>query len=289
MDEATHKKNFKPINIKDLFMDKNPKVGRLIPGFIYRFLSRILRIDFMNDPILYNHGYKKDVDFARASIEAFNVTLDVKGREGLPGEGRFIFVANHPLGGFDGMMIISELSRNYPDLKVLVNDLLTNVKNMDGIFVPINKHGAQATDNVRRINAIFESDLQVMTFPAGLVSRRKKGVIRDTTWQKSIITKARQTKRDIIPIHVSGRCSNFFYNLANLRKFLGIKANLEMFFLPNESYKHRNKHFVITFGKPIPFSTFDKRHSPVEWAALVKDYTYTLAEKPEGVFSEIKS
>jgi len=287
MDEATHKKNFKPISIKDLFMDKNPKVGRWIPGFVYRFLSRILRIDFMNDPILYNHGYKKDVEFSRASIEAFNVTLEVKGREHLPPEGRFIFVANHPLGGFDGMMIISELSRNYPNIKVLVNDLLTNIKNMDGIFVPINKHGAQATENVRRINAIFESDQQVMTFPAGLVSRRKKGVIRDAEWQKSIITKARGTKRDIIPIHVTGRCSNFFYNLANLRKFLGIKTNLEMFFLPNESYKHRNKHFVITFGKPIPYSTFDRRYTPVEWAALVKDYTYSLAENPEVEFNDI--
>jgi len=284
MIEATHKKNFNPIKIRDLFMDKNPRLARWIPGFIYRLLSRILRIDFMNDPILYNHGYKKDVEFARASIEAFNVSLEVHGRDHLPGEGRYIFVSNHPLGGFDGMMIISELSRNFSHLKVLVNDLLTNVKNMDGIFVPINKHGAQAVENVRRINAIFESDQQVMSFPAGLVSRRKKGVIRDESWHKSFITKARQTRRDIIPIHVSGRCSNFFYTLANTRKFLGIKANLEMFFLPNESYKHRNKHFVITFGKPIPYQIFDQRFAPVQWAAHVQHYTYSLEENPEGAF-----
>jgi len=287
MDEATHKLNFKPVNLRDLFMTKNPKVGRWIPGFVYRFLSRMLRIDFMNDPILYNHGYKKNVDFARASIEAFDVTMEVIGREHLPQDGRFIFVSNHPLGGFDGMMIISEISRSFPNLKVLANDILCQIENMDGIFVPINKHGAQATENVRRINAMFESDVQVMSFPAGLVSRRNKGVIRDVKWQKSIITKARQTKRDIIPMHVSGRCSNFFYNLANLRKFLKIKVNLEMFFLPNESYKHRNKHFVITFGKPIPYQTFDKRFTPVQWAARVKDYSYTLAESPEGVFSDI--
>lgn len=289
MDEATHKKNFKPINIRDLFMDKNPALARWIPGFIYRFLSRILRIDFMNDPILYHHGYKKNVDFARASIEAFNVSLEVKGRENLPLGGRYIFVANHPLGGFDGMMIISELSRTYPHLKVLVNDLLTNVKNMDGIFVPINKHGAQAIENVRRINAIFESDEQVMTFPAGLVSRRRKGVIRDPEWQKSIITKAKQTKRDLVPLHVSGRCSNFFYNLANARRILGIKTNIEMFFLPNESYKHRNKHFVITFGKAIPYETFDSRFSPKEWASLVQAYTYSLEDNNQLAFNYINS
>jgi len=253
MDEATHKKNFKPINIRDLFMDKNPSLARWIPGFVYRFLSRMLRVDFMNDLILYHHGYKKNVDFARASIEVFDVSLEVIGENKLPEEGRFIFVAN--------------------------------VKNMDGIFVPINKHGSQAIENVRRINAIFESDVQVMSFPAGLVSRRRKGVIRDTEWQKSIITKAKQSNRDVVPLHVSGRCSNFFYNLANLRRLLGIKANLEMFFLPNESYKHRNEHFVITFGKPIPRETFDKRFTPLEWAQKVKDHVYSIAKDPEKEFS----
>ena len=288
MDEATHRKNFKPIVLKDIFRDKNPAVARWIPGFVFRLLSRMLAIDFFNDSILYNHGNKKDVEFARATFEAFNVTLEVVGRENLPAEGRFIFVSNHPLGGFDGMMIISELCRNYPRLKVLVNDLLTNVKNMDGIFVPINKHGAQAMDNVRRINAIFNSDEQVMSFPAGLVSRRRRGVIRDGEWQKSIITKARQSKRDIVPIHVSGRNSNFFYNLANIRKFLRIKANLEMLFLPKESYLHRNKHFVITFGKPIPYETFDKQFSPLGWAQHVKEHVYVIAEDPRRVFNFLK-
>ncbi len=288
MDEATHKKNFKPIVLKDLFLEKSPSAARWIPGFVFRLLSKMLRIDFMNDPILYNHGYKKDVDFARASIDAFNVTLEVVGRENLKKEGRFVFASNHPLGGFDGMMIISELSKTYPHLKVLVNDLLTKVKNMDGIFVPINKHGAQAMENVRRINAIFESDEQVMSFPAGLVSRRKKGVIRDPDWQKSFITKARQSKRDIVPIHVSGRNSNFFYNLSNIRKFFGIKTNLEMFFLPNESYKHRNKHFVITFGKFIPSETFDNRFNDKEWARLVKDHVYAIAGDPQKEFETIQ-
>ena len=279
MDEATHKKNFKPVILKDLFMDKNPRLGRWIPGFIYRFLSRILRIDFMNDPILYNHGYKKDVEFARASIEAFNVSLEVKGREHLPGEGRYIFVSNHPLGGFDGMMIISELSRTYPKLKVLVNDLLTNVKNMDGIFVPINKHGTQAMDNVRRINKIFESDEQVLSFPSGLVSRRKRGVIRDEPWQKNFISKAKQSKRDVVPIHVTGRCSNFFYNLANVRVALGIRSNFEMVYLPSKMFKQSGKEINITFGRPISWKSIsDSGFTIQEWSDKLCDLVYKLGE-----------
>jgi len=267
-------------------MDKNPSLARWIPGFVYRFLSHILRIDFMNT-ILYHHGYKKDAEFARSSLEVFNVSMEIAGKENLPAGGRYIFTSNHPLGGFDGVMIICELDRVYSRLKVLVNDLLMNVRNMDGLFVPINKHGAQAMDNVRRINALFESDAQILTFPAGLVSRRRKGVIRDVEWQKNFITKAIQTRRDVVPIHVTGRCSNFFYNLSTIRKFLGIKTNLEMFFLPNETYKHRNKHFVITFGKPIPYQVFDGRFTPKQWAALVKDHVYSLPENPRRSFSYI--
>jgi putative hemolysin len=284
MDEATHKKNFKPVDLRDLFMDKNPSLARWIPGFVFRILSRVLRIDFMNR-ILYHHGYKKNAEFARASAGVFNVSVEVMGKENLPEAGRFVFVANHPLGGFDGILIINELCEKYRELKVLVNDLLMNVRNMEGIFIPINKHGAQAKENIQRINAVFESDLQIMTFPAGLVSRRKKGVIRDTEWQKSFVVKAVQSRRDILPIHVTGRCSNFFYTLANLRKFLGIKANLEMFFLPNETYKHRNKHFVITFGKPIPYTTFDSRFTPVEWAAKLREFVYRLADDPSAVLN----
>ena len=289
MDEATHKKNYKPITLRDMFMDKNPRLGRWIPRFVFSALSRMLRIDFFNYPLLYNHGYKKDIEFAKASKETFNVSVDVRGREHLDKSGRFIFASNHPLGGFDGMMIMVEVGSVYPKLKVLVNDLLAKVNNMDGSFVPVNKHGAQAIDNVRRLNAIFESDDQVMTFPAGLVSRRTKGLVRDPEWQKSIIVKAKSSKREIIPTHVSGSCSNFFYNLSNFRKFLGIKANLEMFFLPNETYKHQNKHYTLTFGKPIPYETFDKRFTPLEWAQLVKDHVYIIAEDPEREFSYIKN
>jgi putative hemolysin len=288
MDEATYKATFKPVNIRDLFMDKNPSVGRWIPGFLYRLMSKVLRIDFMN-MILYEHGFKKDVDFARASIEVFRVTLEVRGRENLPREGRFIFVSNHPLGGFDGMMLLSELHGTYDRIKVLVNDLLMHVKNMDGVFVPINKHGSQVTEHVRRINELFQSDQQILSFPAGLVSRRRKGVIRDVQWHKSFITKARQTRRDIVPIHVSGRNSNFFYIFANIRKFLGIKTNLEMFFLPNETYRHRNKHFVITIGKPVPWQTFDRRFQALEWAQLVKDHVYKLSNDPGSRFAGMKN
>ncbi len=173
-------------------------------------------------------------------------------------------------------MLLTVLQKKYKNLKVLVNDILMNIRTMDGIFVPINKHGKQSTEAVRQIDDIFKSDYQVLTFPAGLVSRKHHGVIRDPEWKKNFITKAVRSKRDIVPIHVSGRCTNFFYFMANLRKFLRIKSNLEMMLLPDETYRHRNEHIMITIGYPVKWQTFDNRFSPAEWAAKMQDYVYTL-------------
>lgn len=285
MENANRNKDFKPVNIREIFRSKSPGMARWIPGFIYRYLHNALVLDQINE-ILEQHGHKKDFDFAAAAIDMFNVEVSVVGKENLPEDGRNIFVANHPLGGFDGVMLIHELGQQYDrKVKVLVNDILMSAKNMHGVFVPINKHGVQMTENVKRIDRIFQSDDQVMTFPAGLVSRRKKGVIRDPEWKKSFITKAVQHKRNVVPIHITGRCSNFFYNLANLRKKLGIKANLEMFYLPSETFKHKGGHYLITIGKPIDFRTFDKRYKPATWAEKVKQYTYELAQDPNATFT----
>ncbi|MEX0987909.1 MAG: 1-acyl-sn-glycerol-3-phosphate acyltransferase [Bacteroidales bacterium] len=284
MTDDNTNKAYKPIDIKQLFREKNPRMARLIPGFIYRYLHKALVLDEINE-ILRLHGHKKNFEFADAVVGLFNVTVELAGEENLPSGGPFIFVANHPLGGFDGILLIQQIGERYDrKYRVLVNDILLNIKNMDGIFVPINKHGTQAMENVRLIEEIFKSDQHVMTFPSGLVSRRIKGVIKDTEWMKSFVSKAVTHKRDVVPIHITGRCSNFFYNVARLRTFLGIKANLEMFYLPRETFRHKNSHYKITIGKPISYKNFDKRHKPAEWTAQVKEHCYTLADDPNSTF-----
>jgi 1-acyl-sn-glycerol-3-phosphate acyltransferase len=263
------------IDIKEVFRSKNPKLARLIPGFIYRYLKRIIHEDFINY-FLGKHGHKHDMDFVDAAIEEFNVTIEVIGEENLPKDGKFIFVSNHPLGGFDGLVIMKVIRRHYSSFKFLVNDILMNLKNLHGLFIPINKHGKQGTESARTIDATFRSDAQVLTFPAGLVSRKIKGQIVDLVWHKNFVAKAVQYQRDVIPIHMSGNNTNFFYRLANLRKALGIKANIEMLYLVDETYKHRNKHLLVRFGKPIPWQTFDKTKTPTEWAKWVKEKVYQL-------------
>jgi putative hemolysin len=173
-------------------------------------------------------------------------------------------------------VFISELSKHYREIKFPVNDILTNIKNLSGIFLPVNKHGTQARDVARQIEGAYASDCQILYFPAGLCSRKKRGVIRDLQWQKSFITKSVQHKRDIVPAFFSGRNSDFFYNLANFRKLTGLKANIEMLYLADEMFRQKGKEIDLVFGKSIPWETFDRTRSALEWAEWVKSKSYAL-------------
>ena len=78
-----------------------------------------------------------------------------------------------------------------------------------------------------------------------------------------------------MPIHFGGQNSNFFYRLANFSdRFLPF--NLAMMFLVDEMYKNVHKTFRVSFGKPIPWQTFDRSKTPAEWAQWVQDQVYKL-------------
>jgi len=266
------------VDVKKVFHQKNPRLAPLIPGFVYRFIKNIVHEDYINE-FLRKHGHKQGLEFIEAIIADFNVTTEIIGEENLPLQGRFIFAGNHPLGGFDGMVLMHFLGKKYPEVKFLVNDILMNLRNLEPLFVPINKHGPHGRDAARKMDEAMRSEAQILTFPSGLVSRRIKGKIEDLPWKKNFIQKAVQYQRDVIPFHFSGRNTSHFYFLANLRKFLGIKSNLEMFLLPDETYRHRNKKLTLIFGKPIPWRTFDHTKSPQEWATWVRNIVYSLPAK----------
>lgn len=275
MSNSEKLKRIQPIDIKSVFSKKSPRFARFIPGFIFRYLKRIIHEEDVNS-FLEKYGDRYNLDFIEAAIKDFNVTIRIEGAEILNQDGRFIFVANHPLGGFDGLVLMKILSEYYEGYKFLVNDILMNLVNIQDLFVPINKHGKQGVEAAKKIEEAYSSDNQILTFPAGLVSRKIKGQIVDLPWQKNFIMKAIKYKRDVIPVHISGRNTAFFYRLANLRKFFGIKANIEMLYLADETFKHRNKELVVKFGKPISWKTFDKSRRPLEWAKWVKEQVYAL-------------
>lgn len=260
-------------------MAKVPNYGKFIPGFVYRWLAHIIRQDVFNRILSENHG-KYGHDFATGALSTLGMRLEVRGLENILSEGRFVFASNHPLGGLDGIALISVLGNRFAgNVKCIVNDLLMAVKPMENVFLPINKHGRQSRSSADAIEKAYASDCQMIMFPAGLCSRKgKDGVVRDLEWQKSFIVKSITSKRDIIPVYFGGLNSKFFYNFAKLRLRLGIKFNIEMVQLPAELVKGAGKTLTITFGKPIRYTTFDNSKTPKEWAAEVKSLVYRMAD-----------
>lgn len=270
----------KAIDIKKVFFSKNQKLANRIPGFVFKYLRKITHENLLNE-IVRDHGHLKGFDFSVALLKMFNIAIIKKGEENIPESGRFIFASNHPLGGLDGHILMFLVGERFSSYKFLVNDILMKLKNMSNVFIPVNKHGRQGAELAIQLDDAFKSDTQILTFPAGIVSRRIKGEITDLDWKKMFINKSKQYKRDIIPVHISGRNSEFFYRLYKFRKIFGIKANIEMLYLINESYKNRDKTFTVTFGEPISYKTFDSSKRPAVWADWVKNKVYLLPDKQE--------
>ena len=261
------------IDVDKILRTKAPKHYKYIPKFVISYLKKIVHQDEIN--VFLNESKDKlGVDFLEACMDFLDAKVDVKGIENLPKDGLYTFVSNHPLGGQDGVALGYVLGKHYEGkVKYLVNDLLMNLRGLlPFAYLLINRQAGKGLpeDGGSRI----QSDDQLIMFPAGLCSRRQNGVIRDLEWKKTFVVKSIQAKHDVIPVHFGGRNSDFFYNLANVCKALGIKFNIAMLYLADEMFKNRHKTFTVTFGKPIPWQTFDKSKTPAQWAEYVKDIVY---------------
>lgn len=264
------------LDIDKIVRSKAGDKVKYIPRFVISYLKKILHQEEINEFLKKEQG-RMGVDFLSDCMKFLDTTLQVEGVENLPADGLCTFVSNHPLGGQDGVALGYLLGSHYNGkIKYLVNDLLMNLHGLAPLCIPINKTGSQAKDFPLMVEKGFKSDNHIIMFPAGLCSRRQKGVIRDLEWKKTFIVKSVQTRRDVVPVHFEGRNSDFFYNLADLCKMLGIKFNVAMLYLADEMFKNRHKSFRVTIGKPIAWQTFDKSKTPYQWAQYVKEIVYNL-------------
>lgn len=288
------------IDIEALFASKNSALLKIIPRFVISYLKKITHQEAVNGYI-YRNRDKSGLPFVNAILKEFGVGVDVVDGRGqatpvrsagnhpdmyhewlseiIRPTGRYIVAANHPLGGLDGMALMHALGKVREDIVFPVNDLLLYVPGLRPLFIPINKHGRNS-ENARLIDETFASDKTVLYFPAGLCSRKQKGqVICDLEWKTTFIKKARKYHRDIVPVYVAGRNSDWFYNLSRWRKRLGIKANIEMLYLVDEMVKQLGNTITFVVGDPLPWSSFDRSKTDIEWAAMVKESVYELGRR----------
>ena len=269
----------KTIDIDKILASKMGDKAKFVPKFLVRWLKRIIHEDEVNR-FLWKSRDKSGTEWLTECVRYLDMDIKIEGIENLPdkNDGKlYTFVSNHPLGGQDGVALGSIIGKHYDgNFRYLVNDLLLNLPGLAPVSIGINKTGKQSRDFPRMVEAGFQSNNHMLMFPAGLNSRKINGVIHDLPWKKTFISKSVEYQRDVVPIYFSGRNSERFYRIANWQKKLGLKINIAMLFLVDEMYRNVHKSFTVKIGKPIPWQTFDKSKTPMEWAKFVEDKVYEL-------------
>ena len=266
--------NKKFIDIQKLLKNKAPKLYKWLPGFVISLFKKLLHENDINACML---ALKDDtgLEFNSKVIDWMGVKVEAVNSHFIPKTGSIVIAANHPLGGLDGLALTKTVGAVRPDVRFFVNDILKSIKNYGELFVAVNKLGSSSASSLRVMEEVFRTECALLFFPAGMVSRKQKGIIRDLQWKKSFVTQAIDHKRMIQPVFIEGQNSNFFYNFAIWRKRLGIKANIEMLFLPDEMFNPRTKIIKIHFSKPFDSSLLDDCKSHKQWAAFIYEYIYS--------------
>ncbi len=277
-------KNEKFIDIEKVLKEKAYKLYKWLPRFAINWLKKKLHEEDINKTmVILKDDY--GLEFNRKGLIQLGAKVESLNSELVPKTGSVVIVSNHPLGGLDGMALIKAVGDIRPDVRFLVNDVLKSIKNYGEIYVAVNKLGATSAKYLRVIEEVFREESALLIFPAGLVSRKQNGLVRDLEWKKSFVTQAVDHGRMIQPVFIEGENSKFFYNFAMWRKRLGIKVNIEMLFLPDEMFKARKETIKIHFSKPFDSVLLDKSKSDRQWSKLLYQYIYSK-EFMQGVSFE---
>lgn len=255
-----------------------PEMAAKIPGFVKRFLKKRLHFKEINDCIMKADHYA-GAGFFDEALNYIGITYRTRGEENIDVSKKYIFVCNHPLGGPEALIIGSVFTRIYGDgFKVPANQILYNMKPLQEFFVPVKVSASRQNRDISdRFTTMFESDSQILVFPAGLCARTFKGVITEMPWKKMFVTQARKYERDVVPVHISGHNSKWYFFLSWLSRTLKLKFNIGMLFLVDELFNQAGKEFVITFGKPVPYETFDSSRTDLQWAEEMKNTVRNLS------------
>jgi len=265
----------KLIDIHKLARQNIPEIYSALPGkirdIVFRFLERFLRIRDIND-VMNKFRHFQDIDFIEAFFSDIDFKVMVKKREllNIPPRGAFVGIANHPLGGLDGLALLKVIHEVRDDVKIIVNDILMNVDNLKGVFVPYSrKRKSIPVSTVREVSETLRNDGCVLFFPAGGVSRIRPDGLRDPKWMAGAFYFAKRFRCPIVPMFVHAK-NSFFYYIFTL-----IHRKLAALMLPREIFKKKSSSISITIGQIIPADLF--RNTPESTLAkALKKAVYAL-------------
>lgn len=269
----------KYIDIEKQIKESDSAFLKKLPRFLICWIAILIKQDEINR-IITKYSCYEGVEFLPKIIEELNIHPEIEGLENLPESGKCFFVANHPFGFVDGLILTNTVAGKYGELKAIGNELFQMVPPLRPMVAAVNVFGTSPREYILELEKTFSSDIPITHFPAGMVSRIINRRVCDDVWQKSFVTKAITNKRQIVPVYFYGRNSVLFYSIYLFRKATGIKTNFELALLPHEIFNKRGKTIRVKIGKPISYDSFDESKSHFEWAQDVKRRVYNL--KNEG-------
>jgi putative hemolysin len=199
--------------------------------------------------------------FSNALREAeIDVALDKNTLAEIPRSGPLLFVANHPFGVVDGMVLCDIAAKVRGDLRIMLNSLLCQDRQLAPYFLPIDfsQNKTATKTNIRSKQLALEylgQDIPVLIFPSGMVSTADKfgfGKVKDAPWTTFAAKIIRDAEATVVPIHFHGQNSRVFHIASH------IAEPLRMALLVSEALKKFGTRVQVQIGSPLPYSQLSK-------------------------------
>jgi putative hemolysin len=267
------------ISVESIVAKQLPKIDAsapIIKNSLVRFLKYLFHESEFNQ-FEKSYPHLKGLDFVEQVLDYFEFGSFVNDRDicNIPTEGKVVAIANHPIGSLDGLALLKILSAVRTDVKVVANELLWAIKPLRPMLLPVNNMaGRTPKENMRAIEQHVENGGALLIFPAGEVSRLSPKGVMDGRWRSGFLRFARKNQAPILPIHVDGKNSMFFYALSMLAK------PISTLWLIDEMFKQRQRDIRIRVGRPITFQGYtDLNLEDNRLIGLFKKHVYGLAKK----------
>ncbi|CAA6809493.1 MAG: Putative hemolysin [uncultured Sulfurovum sp.] len=276
------------INVQASLINKYPQVETIPKPLRLPFFSAIKKIIHENDINIFleEKRYAGPFTFVESVLDHFNFSYKFASNqiENIPATGRVVIIANHPLGALDALSLIHLVKRVRSDIKVVANDILSNIEQLKPILVGVNTFGSTLSkDSVKQISDALENEEVLIVFPSGEVSRAGANGIKDTQWQKGFLKFVNKSKSAIVPIHINARNSTLFYTLSSLNK------SLSAILLAHEMFKQKEGSLEFTIGESIPYKNY--KNSLLDTKSqvkLFKKHLYRIAKGKKPIFNTQK-
>ena len=225
-------------------------------------------------------------EFLQYTLDALGVSLDLHNEHNLdeiPRTGPLLIVANHPLGGLEGVAIAKVIADIRPDLQVLTNELLRRIPELADLFIGVDVLSSNAaTGNVGSIKQVhkhLKNEGAVLIFPAGMVSAYdySQGKILDRSWNRLVGQLLKRYQCTCLPVHVGGKNSSYFYAAGM------VHPRLRTALLPRQLANKQGFTLPLTFGRPVPAPELRLLKSPKAITDYLRVSTDALVNKPGSV------